>query len=252
MRRLVKRCQEKLEEAKRSENFLEFNAILDTLEEKVSAISALNEKILSQTDAASIEEEVINSEEYSLELGIELRKYRAYKSAWEIRVESQPDIHISQHTRLSHTEPQQTTSTVDPLVNISATSSASSQFHRLPKLSFPTFDGDILKWQSFWDTFESTIHFNTSLTDVQKFNYLRSQTEGEAASTIEGFALTNANYARALELLKERFGQKHKIISCTMQALLNIPAPSNTLHSLRKFYDRMENHIRSLESLGQC
>ena len=40
--------------------------------------------------------------------------------------------------------------------------------------------------------------------------------EGEASRTIEGFALTNANYGQAISLLTERYGQKHKIIAAYM------------------------------------
>ena len=36
-----------------------------------------------------------------------------------------------------------------------------------------------------------------------------------------------------------------------MQSLIRLPAPSNNLHSLRKFYDDMETKIRALESLGK-
>ena len=60
------------------------------------------------------------------------------------------------------------------------------------------FNGDILQWQSFWDSNGSTIH-----TDVQKFTYLKSQIEGNAARVTEGFAMTSANYTRAIDLLRE-------------------------------------------------
>jgi hypothetical protein len=119
-------------------------------------------------------------------------------------------------------------------------------------MSLPSFSGDILQWQSFWDSYESTIHTNVNLTDVQKFTYLKSQLEGNAARVIEGFAMTNANYARAIDLLRERFGKQHKITHAAMQALLKLPAPTSKLSSLRNFYDKMETYIRSLEAMGQC
>ena len=86
---------------------------------------------------------------------------------------------------------------------------------------------------------------------MQRVSYLKSQLEGEAARTIDGFALTHTNYARAVDLLRERYGQKHIIIHSTIQALLQLPIPSSNLHSLRKFYDDMETKIRALESLGK-
>ena len=51
---------------------------------------------------------------------------------------------------------------------------------KLPKIELKRFNGDILKWTEFWDAFESTIHDNKSLHDVDKFNYLRSQLQGTA------------------------------------------------------------------------
>ena len=45
---------------------------------------------------------------------------------------------------------------------------------KLPKLELPKFRGDITQWQGFWDQFNTSIHENTSLSDIEKFNYLRT------------------------------------------------------------------------------
>ena len=96
-----------------------------------------------------------------------------------------------------------------------------------------------------WDSFESSVHNNnTNLSDVQKFSYLKSQLEGSAAMATEGFSLTHGNYSRAIDLLRERYGQHHKIIHATMQALLQLPSPSINIPSLRRFYDIMELRSR--------
>ena len=51
--------------------------------------------------------------------------------------------------------------------NVSYTNSLnSSSYHRLPKLHMPEFDGEIAEWQTFWDSYESTVHLNASLSDV--------------------------------------------------------------------------------------
>jgi hypothetical protein len=130
-------------------------------------------------------------------------------------------------------------------------STTSNQSHHLPKLALPTFSGNILEWQTFWDSYESAVHENPMLTNVQKFNYLKAQLRDEALESITGFALTNANYEEAVNVLTERFGQTDKIINSYMQALLEIPQPRNQLTSLRKFYDKMEGYVRGLEALGQ-
>ena len=51
--------------------------------------------------------------------------------------------------------------------------------------------------------------------------------------------------------MKERFGQKHKLVDAHMEALLNVPAPSNNLISLQSFYDTVQSHMRSLSTLGK-
>lgn len=46
---------------------------------------------------------------------------------------------------------------------------------KLPKLNVPSFDGNILKWQEFWDSFHSAIHDNRTLANIDKFNYLKDR-----------------------------------------------------------------------------
>ena len=122
---------------------------------------------------------------------------------------------------------------------------------RLPKLTLPTFYGDPLTWQTFWDSFYVTIHANPNLSGVQKFNYLKAQLQADAARTIAGLLLTDANYHHAVAILVERYGQHHKIVNAHMQALLEMPSPLSNLVSLHTFYDTVESHIRGLSSLGK-
>jgi len=51
-------------------------------------------------------------------------------------------------------------------------SNVSQAITRLPKQSLPTFCGDPLQWQPFWDSFDAAVNANTGLSGVQKFNYL--------------------------------------------------------------------------------
>ena len=39
---------------------------------------------------------------------------------------------------------------------------------KLPKLSLPHFSGNITKWDTFRDSYESVIHKNDDLTDIDK------------------------------------------------------------------------------------
>ena len=79
----------------------------------------------------------------------------------------------------------------------------------------------------------------------------RAQLRDGAERVIAGLSLTNANYAKSIQLLEERFARPHKIINAHMEALLNLPSPTDHLSSLRFFYDSIETHIRGLETLGK-
>ena len=86
---------------------------------------------------------------------------------------------------------------------------------------------------------------------MQKLSYLRAQLLEDAARVIAGFQLTIDNYVHSVTLLKERFGQTYKQVDAHMQALIDLNSPSNSLSSLREFYDATEGHIRSLSTLGK-
>ena len=122
---------------------------------------------------------------------------------------------------------------------------------KLPKLDFNKFGGELLKWQEFWDSFESAIHSNASLNPVEKMNYLRAKLEGEAEEVISGLTLTNANYEEAIRLLQKRFGQNEIIINAHYTSLMDMPASSSSTSALRTSYDSIEKHLRSLQALGE-
>ena len=121
---------------------------------------------------------------------------------------------------------------------------------KLPKLEIESYDGNILRWNTFWDSFEPAIHHRHGLTDVEKFNYLRSKLVGDAANAISGLQCTNVNYQVAIDLLKTRFGNKQAILDAHYLAVTNLPTVPNNIVRLRQFYDYIEQHFRSLEAMG--
>ena len=123
---------------------------------------------------------------------------------------------------------------------------------KLPKLILKKFSGDPSQWNSFWDTFETSIHNNPSLAPID--NYLKSLMDGAAAEPIMRLSLTNANYEEAILILKSRFGNKQQIINRHMDILLNLPSVSSetNLKGLRQLHDTVQSHMRSLKSMGMA
>ena len=123
---------------------------------------------------------------------------------------------------------------------------------RLPKLSIKKFNGDLTKWMTFWDIFNSSIHSNPTLSNVDKFNYLSSLLESSAAEAIAGLSLTDANYDEAIATLKKRFGNSQLIVNRHMEALMSVTSVSSNhdIKRLRKLHDTVEAHVRGLKALG--
>ncbi|XP_040078960.1 uncharacterized protein LOC120850512 [Ixodes scapularis] len=99
--------------------------------------------------------------------------------------------------------------------------------------------GDIRAWQGFWSQFDCTIHQNETLSEIDKFKYLKSYLTGKAAAAIEGLAVIAENYEVAIDLLKERFGKQELIIESHLSRLLEIKPvhDSRNVTALRALYD---------------
>ena len=135
--------------------------------------------------------------------------------------------------------------------NDSKPESFKRKFVNLPKLTTGKFKGDYTKFNTSMDSFVAAIDSCEDLKDIEKFYYLYSYLEGEAIRTIQGIKLTDKNYPKALEVLRKRYGNKQRIISAHMNELLNIKKVERDryLQRLRRLYDDIESHVRSLRSL---
>ena len=71
-------------------------------------------------------------------------------------------------------------------ISIGQLNTSKSATVRLPILEIPSFSGDKLKWTEFWDIFKASVHKNTSISDIEKLNYLLSKLSGEAKHSVSG------------------------------------------------------------------
>ena len=88
---------------------------------------------------------------------------------------------------------------------------------KLPKLEISKFDGDIIHFRRFSDQFNSAMHSNDSINDIDKFCYLNSFLCDSAKSCIQGLSLSSANYFETIELLKQRYGNPQMLINAYMK-----------------------------------
>ena len=125
-----------------------------------------------------------------------------------------------------------------------------AEVSKLPKLSIPKFNGDVLKWFEFRDMFVSAVD-SRCLSSVDKFSYLISLLSGAALASITGLQITDVNYAIAWKTLQTRFGNKQTYVDAYYAALRDLPTATEDPSSLRAKLDRITMHLRSLDALGE-
>ncbi|XP_077986230.1 uncharacterized protein LOC144440722 [Glandiceps talaboti] len=111
------------------------------------------------------------------------------------------------------------------------------------------FNGDVLQWVSFFRFFRFSRRQRSQPEQHTKVSILEGSTHGR--SHMDGLPLTNQNYGQALDLLKKRYGQTHKIVTAHMKSLWDLPRPTCERDSLHTFCDTLESSIRRLEALGK-
>ncbi|KAJ0174410.1 hypothetical protein K1T71_009518 [Dendrolimus kikuchii] len=122
---------------------------------------------------------------------------------------------------------------------------------KLPKIILPSFSGQYLEWQTFHDLFETLIHKNTTLADVQKLHYLKCHLTGEAEQLLRHIPVTDANYESCWLLLKKRYSNKRYIANCTLTRLLGQRALSAESSSgIKLILDTTSDCLNALNSLG--
>lgn len=125
-------------------------------------------------------------------------------------------------------------------------------FLRLPSIELPSFSGEFENWPEFHDAFDSLIHSNSKLSNIQKFYYLISALKGEAAQSIKSLKVSSENYLVAWELLKKRFENKRLIVQNNIKALFNLePIQKDSYNFLQRFLDNVLKITQSLKNYNQ-
>lgn len=234
----------------------------EALHEKTQTLEAINESILEQVEEEDLEEEIdgIDVVKEKIQLCIQEIEDHLTPTGTAKVPDSTPigppaksaEV-VTTHTRSAdHTTTARRAPDVTPPATTGVSIPAASKV-KLPKLTLEKFDGSPTKWLAFWSQFKSTIHDNPSLSDVDKFSYLRSYIEGKAADAIAGMVLIPRNYEQAVEKLQRRFGDTSDIVSRHMRSLLQMPPVKShlDLEGLRKLIDTVESDIASLTALGE-
>lgn len=121
---------------------------------------------------------------------------------------------------------------------------------KLPKLELQKYNGDVLRFTEFWDSFEANVH-SKAIKDVEKLSYLLASLEGKAKEAVVGLTTTNSNYSIAINILRKQFGSSERVTDAHYEALNNLTRSGNSSTECRRTLNSIEKHLRVLESLNE-
>lgn len=122
---------------------------------------------------------------------------------------------------------------------------------KLPKITLPTFDGHWKSWPAFRDLFESLVHTQDTLDNIEKFQYLVMSLSGEPLTLVKSVPLEATNYSIAYETLKKRYQNRRLLATSYYTALTKLPRVTlETIHLLRHVLDNFSENINALYNLG--
>ena len=159
-------AEELLAAAERTfENKIECRALLEALCEIENEIKELSNRLKPLIrDDAEFRNEVISKTQYSLkikELKLKLKDFAEKTDSEDTEVHNQNIGSLRVQTGV-----------------------------KLPKFVLQKFDGDILRWKQFEESFEAAVHKNERISNVEKFTYLLGYLEKAPLQAVRNFPLT--------------------------------------------------------------
>jgi len=128
-------------------------------------------------------------------------------------------------------------------------SHTSSTHIKLPTIALPNFAGDTCSWLYYRDTFEALVVNNTTLSNVQKLDYLIASLKNEAKDLITNLKITNENFLVAWQLVTQRYNNKRLIAMMHTKHLCQIPqVRKGDASSLRQLINHVSSHMNALQA----
>ena len=126
---------------------------------------------------------------------------------------------------------------------------------KLPEIELKKFSGEAKEYLSFWSQFQK-IHEDRSIPAEDKMQYLiqAMEPQSKAERLVLSFPATAANYPKAIEQLRDRFGRSDLLVQIYVRELLAMVMKNaisgRVKTDLPRLYDELEGKLRALESLG--
>lgn len=118
-------------------------------------------------------------------------------------------------------------------------------------LKLHSFDGSISEFRNFMTQFSNLIHSDLSITNAEKMIILKSFLKGEPLDFVDVFPTSATNYALALKLLEDVYGNSSCKLTKLYKRLNELPQVSmNDGARFRKTFWELESILQSMSRYG--
>ena len=137
----------------------EESVLIHFITHEAERVQGLNEKIVNHQDTEDIATELVESNEYSINLTLQIsRLEKSLNSATPPTTQSAGTSLDRQKSNNATVGMEEHTTGDSVSTQLANSTRSCNTNHKLPKLTLPEFNGEITQWQTFWDYFESAVH----------------------------------------------------------------------------------------------
>ncbi|XP_018394146.1 PREDICTED: uncharacterized protein LOC108772967 [Cyphomyrmex costatus] len=122
----------------------------------------------------------------------------------------------------------------------------------LPRIPLPQFSGKFEDWPAYRDLFESLVITEPSLSNIKRFQYLKSSVKGDAEQLIISFPTTSENFDRAWTTLTDHYENKRLLLRSYLSAFTSLGRMKHdSVADIRRIFNRMITTVGALEGIGR-
>ncbi|XP_041449348.1 uncharacterized protein LOC121404187 [Drosophila obscura] len=129
----------------------------------------------------------------------------------------------------------------------------------LPELKLPSFSGGYVEYADFIAMFNSVTKGDADLSEIEKFQHLRSCLSDAALDSVRSLELSSANYRVALDILSKRSAEEISGCMIIHMLLQKLDAKTQTkweeaasadwIPTAGEFYDFLEKRCQKMENV---
>ena len=122
---------------------------------------------------------------------------------------------------------------------------------KLPTLELPTFNGEVMKWASFWTAFSNQVGTRDEISDSDKLIYLRKAIKHQPTQDLlEAPREEEDSYAEVVKELKRRFDLPKEVHKNLVQRIMQLVPIKETQDDIKRLMDSVRRTLLSLKRTG--